>query len=108
MTDPDWRRPESSELFPEDVLGAEDLAVATLSVDADSELAGELLLDPLPILAENIEGVGTDWSVSVHRVNAERGVGLMSGPRKLVLLLLLIPSREHVAAFAYRISEKGA
>jgi hypothetical protein len=108
MADPDWRRPRSSELFSEDVLETEELAVTTLSLDADSELAAELMLDPLPVLAENIDGVGTDWTVSVNRVNADRAVGPMRGPRKLVFLLLLIYSRKHVAAVAYRVSERGA
>jgi hypothetical protein len=57
MTDPEWRFPESSELFAEDVLGYENIRVVTVSVEAESEEAAELLLDPLRTLVENIEGV---------------------------------------------------
>ena len=80
MADPEWRFPESSELFSEDVLRYENIALATLTVDADSDLAAELLLDPLPILIENIEGVDESWSVSVDRVTAQYGVGPRSTP----------------------------
>jgi hypothetical protein len=106
MADPEWRFPESSELFSEEVLDYENIALATLTVDADSDLAAELLLDPLPILIKNIQGVDESWSVSVDRVTAQYRVGGEAGPRKLVLSFLVLHSHQHVAALAHRVPER--
>jgi hypothetical protein len=107
MEDEGWIHPESSEIFPSEVLELDNLSIATLTVDGSSEEARDLLLDPLPILAKRIDGVDMDWSVTVHRVNAEAAAGptIRSGPRKLVILLLIIASRRLIVAIAYRITE---
>jgi hypothetical protein len=107
MADPYWAHPESSELFPEDVLDTERLEVVVLSVDAGSQEAADLLTDPISVLANEVPDIDREWSVSVARVNAERPVGPRIGPRKLVFLLLLDYNRREAAAVAHRIPESG-
>ena len=98
MTDPEWRAVEA-DVFQKD--DRDDLAVFTTTVDADSEIAEQLLLDPLPLLAENLEGVTNDWTVSLERVNAEEPV--RRGPRKLIAIWAVIRRLRRVCGVVYRV-----
>jgi hypothetical protein len=80
------------------------LAAATLTLDADSELARKLLLDPLPYLVESLGGAGVteEWTISLERVNAHRA---LSGPKKLVCFFLLLLRAQHVHGVIYRLRD---
>jgi hypothetical protein len=99
-----WIVPESSSVFSREALKYEELSIATLTVDGDSEAARDLLLDPVSMLAD-IPGVDESWSVQLHRPNAEVAAGPVpkSGARKLVLLVLLIVRIRVAVVTAYRI-----
>ena len=91
-----WMPEQSDEGFPADTAR---IALYTTVVDADSDLALELLVDPLPHLIKHIDGIGADWAVSVNRINAER---TMLGPRKLTLIWTVLFELRLVQAIAYR------
>jgi hypothetical protein len=91
-----WMPEQSEPGFPVDIA---HVALFTTVVDADSDLAAELLADPLPHLAKKLEGVSEDWTVSVNRLNAER---TLKGPRKLTFVWMAIYELEMVQGMAYR------
>jgi len=98
MAHVEWR-PVEAEAFQEDDRG--DIALATVTVDAESDLAAELLLDPLPHLVKNLDWVTDDWTVSLERVNAEVRVGL--GPRKLIAIWVAVRPLRRVCGVVYRV-----
>jgi hypothetical protein len=100
-----WIFPESSSVFSREALELEELSIATLTVEGNSDAARDSLLDPVSMLADNIPGVDESWSVQLHRPNAEVAAGPVprSGARKLVLLVLLIVRIRVAVVTAYRI-----
>ena len=82
MAHAEWRRVEAK-CSRRRAIGT-DIAITTVTVEAESDLAVELLLDPLPHLVENLAWVTDQSTVSVERVNAELPVG--RGPRKLIAI----------------------
>jgi hypothetical protein len=91
-----WMPEQSESGFPADIAR---IALYTTVVDADSDLALELLVDPLPHLIRHVDGIGAEWSVSVNRINADR---TMKGPRKLTFVWTLLSELQLVHAIAYR------
>jgi len=98
MIEPEWRAVEA-EVFQED--DRDDIGIFTITVDADSEIASQLLLDPLPLLAKNLEWVTDDWTVSLERVNAEEPV--RRGPRKLIAIWAVVRPLRRVCGVVYRV-----
>jgi hypothetical protein len=104
MADADWQR-VPDELFQEDLRG--EIVVKFVTVEAESELAEELLLNPRRQLVANFEGVVTeDWSVSLERVNAELGIRI--GPRKLVAIWIAVAPLRRVHGVVYRAPSEAA
>jgi hypothetical protein len=103
MEESEWGRLEITEIFPDPV--HKYVSLATFTVDADTEFAKQFLLEPLPFLAENLDGVDRDWEVSLERVNA--GVRL-SGPRKLVVVMIVLTLVRSIRVVAYRLPEDAA
>jgi hypothetical protein len=91
-----WMPEQSGSEFPADIAR---IALYTTVVDADSDLALELLVDPLPHLIKHVDGVGAEWAVSINRINADR---TMKGPRKLTFVWTLLFELQLVQAIAYR------
>ena len=91
-----WTPDQSESAFPIDLAR---LALHSTVVDADSDLAMELLADPLPHLTRHFEGVDSSWKVSIDRVNAERTT---MGPRKLIFIWILLFELATVRGIAYR------
>jgi hypothetical protein len=83
----------------------EKVALWTAKVESESELAQELLLDPLPLLSERIEQVESNWTVSLERVNAHKGGGPRKGPRKIIVMWTVVPDDSHVHGMVYRLPE---
>jgi hypothetical protein len=102
MEEPEWTRVEAFGKY------ARVIQVYTTTADADTEYAEQLLLDPLPILMENISEVGDDWSVSVERVNGQEAVGRLKPPRKALFTWTVIPSLNQVHGVLYRLPEAVA
>lgn len=99
---PEWTRVEA---FGDD---PEAITLYTTTARANTEYAAELLLDPLPLLVENIPEVEGSWSVSVERVNGQIGVGLGKPPRKALFTWTVIPSLNLVHGVLYRLPPDGA
>ena len=98
----EWRQLSTAEAFrPED---QEDVAVYAVTVDVSdpSGLASQLVLDPLPLLIENIDWVDEGWSVTVNRVNAD--ISLTGGPHHLMVIWVVIRKLLTVHGTAYRVS----
>ncbi|HEY7206693.1 MAG TPA: hypothetical protein VH416_00520 [Gaiellaceae bacterium] len=93
-------RQVQAETFAED--DRDHVAIYTTTLEARSELSRELLVDPLPLLVENLPEVTPDWTVSIERVNAESA---LKGPRKLICVFVLFPTLERVQAFLLRVAE---
>ena len=89
-----------SEAFGED---REAIKIYTTKADADSEYAEQLLLDPLPLLVQNIPDVAPDWSVSLERVNGQEAVGRLKPPKKALVTWTVIPSLSQVHGVLYRL-----
>ena len=98
MAKAEWRR--LSEAFDED---QDAIRIYTTTAAADSEYAEQLLLDPLPLLVENIPEVAPDWSVSLERVNGEVGVGRLKPPRKALFTWTVIPALNQVHGVLFRL-----
>jgi len=98
MAHAEWR-PVEAEAFQE--RDRDDIAITTVTVEAESDLAVELLLDPLPHLVENLAWVTDQWTVSVERVNAELRVG--RGPRKLIAIWVAVRPLQRVCGVLYRV-----
>jgi len=98
MAKPEWTH--VSEAFGD---FRETLTIYTTTADADSEYAEQLLLDPLPLLVQNIPGVKEDWSVSVERVNGQEAVGRLKPPRKALVTWTVIPALSQVHGVLYRL-----
>jgi hypothetical protein len=99
MDEVEWRQVER-ETFAED--DREHVAIYTATLEARSELAREVLIDPLPLLVENLPEVTPDWTISIDRVNAEVA---LKGPRKLICVFVLFPTLRRVQAVALRVAE---
>ena len=102
MAKPEWAH--VSEAFGE---YREALMIHTTIADADSEYAEQLLLDPLPLLVQNIPGVTENWSVSVGRVNGEEAMGRLKPPRKALFTWTVIPALSQVHGVLYRLPPTG-
>jgi hypothetical protein len=98
MAKAEWRR--LSEAFDED---QDAIRIYTTTAAADSEYAEQLLLDPLPLLVENIPEVAPDWSVSLERVNGEVGVGRLKPPRKALITWTVMPALSEVHGVLFRL-----
>jgi hypothetical protein len=103
MTEPEWGRFELAEIFPEPA--HEYVSLATFTVDADSDFAREFLLEPLPFLAERIEPIERDWTVSLERINADR---VMIGPRKIVAIVIFVEELRTARVLVYRLPQEAA
>ncbi|MGH3013680.1 MAG: hypothetical protein ACRDNR_05555 [Gaiellaceae bacterium] len=102
MAKPEWI--QVSEAFPD---YQEALAIYTTTADADSEYAEKLLLEPLPLLVQNIPEVKEDWSVFVARVNGQEAVGRLKPPRKALVTWTVIPTLKQVHGVVYRLPPNG-
>jgi hypothetical protein len=77
-------------------------------MEVKEEAAKNLMLDPLPLLAKEIQGVGDGWHVTINRVNAEQGFlwpAPAIGPHHLCVLALVLPEEKHVHCLVYRFPE---
>jgi hypothetical protein len=99
MEDAHWEHVSGEQIFPVDVPG--EIEIATVVVDADTDLAQQLLENPLPQLVKNIDSVDDDWTVSFERVNAE--IALRRGPRKLMCVWVAIGQMRRVQGVVYRL-----
>ncbi|HWM14762.1 MAG TPA: hypothetical protein VNO56_09795, partial [Gaiellaceae bacterium] len=90
MEKPEWTPVEA---FGED---QDSIRIYTTEAAANSEYAEQLLLDPLPLLVQNIPGVKEDWSVSVERVNGQEAIGRLKPPRKALVTWTVIPALSQV------------
>ena len=106
MAEIEWKQ-VSSDAFQE--VDQERIGAMTATVKSESELAAELILDPLPLL---IEGAGQftyafqvddSWTVSLDRVNAEVPVGPGKGPRKIIIVFVLLPLMSQAVGVVYRV-----
>jgi hypothetical protein len=98
----EWRQLSTAEAFrPEDQEGVAVYAV-TVDVSDPSGLASRLVLDPLPLLIENIDWVDEGWTVTVNRVNAD--ISLAAGPHHLMVIWVVIRKLLTVHGTAYRVS----
>jgi hypothetical protein len=103
MAKPEWKP------VPEALAEYGDfLTIHTTTADADTEYAEQLLLDPLPLLIQNIPGVEAGWSVSVERVNGQEAVGRLKPPRKVLFTWTVIPSLSQVHGVLYRLPNHTA
>lgn len=84
------------------------IRIYTTTAAADSEYAEQLLLDPLPLVVENIDEVEPDWSVSIERVNGEVAVGRLKPPRKALVTWIVIRSLSRVHGVLYRLPPNAA
>jgi hypothetical protein len=85
------------------LLAVDGVWVARVVIDpADSDEAAEMLLEPLPTLAERMPEAGIDdsWTVTYDRVNAQ--IGLRRGPRKLIGVWVAIRDLASVHGTLYR------
>jgi hypothetical protein len=98
MKSGEWR-PVGAEVFSEE--DRDHVALYTETVDSRSELAEELLLDPLPHLREKLQLEG-DWAVTLDRTNAEVGVGTLKPPRKIIVTWIVLPKLTRVHGVVYR------
>jgi hypothetical protein len=114
MAEIDWRPVDRAAFQKED---RDRIALLTATVGAQTELAEQLLLDPLPQLIEGAAEldygwqIDESWTVSLGRVNAEEAVGLQKGPRKVIAVWVLLPLMKHAHGVAYRVpadSEQSA
>ena len=103
MAKAEWRR--LSEAFEED---QDAIRIYTTTAAADSEYAEQLLLDPLPLLVENIPEIAPDWSVSLERVNGEVGVGRLKPPRKALFTWTVMPALSQVHGVLFRLPPTSA
>jgi hypothetical protein len=103
MAKAEWRR--LSEAFDDD---QEAIRIYTTTAAADSEYAEQLLLDPLPLLVENIPEVAPDWSVSLERLNGEVGVGRLKPPRKALFTWTVMPALSQVHGVLFRLPPTSA
>ena len=99
---PEWTYVEA---FADD---REAIKIYTTVAAANSEYAEELILDPLPLLVENIEEVTPEWSVSLERVNGEVGVGRLKPPRKLLATWTVMPALNQVHGVVFRLPPLAA
>lgn len=112
MAEIDWRR-VGTDAFQED--DGRRITMVTATVAADSEEAEALVLDPRPLL---IEGAGQlldpdwqvdeTWTVSVERSNAEVALGLKKGPRKIIIVWILLRELSRAIGVAYRVPDTEA
>ena len=100
MDEAEWARIDLTEVFPDYV--RKYVSLATFCVDADSDLAREFLLEPLRFLAENVDGVEPDWTVSLDRVNADES---LSGPRKIVVIIVVLALLRTAHLVVYRLPD---
>ena len=108
MAEIDWRQ-VGSEAFQE--VDRERIALLTATVKSETDLATELILDPLPQLIEGAAQfdygfqVDESWTVSLERVNAEVPVGPGKGPRKIIVVFVLLPLMSEAQAVVYRVPQ---
>jgi hypothetical protein len=103
VAEPQWGSFEVAEVFPDPA--HKYVSLATFTVDADSELSRQFLLEPLPFLAENVELIEKDWTVTLERMNADR---LMTGPRKHVVIVICLNEQRTARVLVYRLPQDAA
>jgi hypothetical protein len=105
----------SGELIPvgEESFEEEDrryIELYTQTVESQTELAEELLLDPLPQLQDKLHLEG-DWTITLDRTNAEIGVGrpnaefgvgIRKPPRKIIVTWIVLRQLNRVHGVVYR------
>jgi hypothetical protein len=76
-------------------------------IPVDEEAAKDLMLDPLPLLVNEIPEVQEDWEVTIHRVDAQFGFWWppMGGPHHLCVLLMALPRFSRVHLLVHRFPE---
>jgi hypothetical protein len=98
MKNGEWRSGGAEVVSEED---RDHVAIYTETIDSRTELAEELLLDPLPHLRERLQLEG-DWAVTLDRTNAEIGVGRLKPPRKLIVTWIVLSKLMRVHGVVYR------
>jgi hypothetical protein len=92
----------------DDALESDDAEVFVAFINVKNEDAQRMLIDPLPLLREKLDGVGTreeGWRVTVNRVDAEIDAH-NPGPHHLLVGGLVLKPLKHVHCTVHR-SEKG-
>jgi hypothetical protein len=72
--------------------------------NAERGAAEEIVLNPLPLLRANLEGIGTldeGWTVTVNRVNAEEPIH-NPGPHHLLVNGLILDEKKQVHCTVHR------
>jgi|SRR5688572_12244103 len=101
--EPEWNY--VSDVFVED---RDAIRIYTTVAAANSEYAEQLLLDPLPLLVENVDEVTPDWSVSLERVNGDVAVGRLKPPKRLLATWTVMPALSQVHGVIFRLPPNAA
>jgi hypothetical protein len=94
----EWTRIDPAVLHRED---RDEIELWAVTFEADSHEGRNLVLDPRPLVAGQIEAVGPGWRFSLERVNAEMRIPY--GPIRHFAFLMVIRSLKHVHIVTYRV-----
>lgn len=81
----------------------EGIEVYSLAVEVKNDLTRDLLFDPLSVLAEGVEGIDSEWRVSLQRMNAEIAIPHHGGPHHIVIVFTVVRPDKHVHGVIYRL-----